>query len=75
VPVASSYSFWQTCRPGDQVYGGGGWVEGGDSTSPLFESAPSGDLHSWYVAVDNESTTGHTVHIYALCGPGALSYQ
>jgi hypothetical protein len=53
-PADSSYHHI-TCDTGgySQVYGGGAWIENPTSTTVITESAPSGDLNSWYVQVEN----------------------
>jgi len=59
-----------TCGAGEQVYGGGAWIENPDGEEAVTESAPSGDLRSWYVEVTNNSPfVTFTTHVYALCGP------
>jgi Collagen triple helix repeat (20 copies) len=75
--TAKSLSENTGCAGSDQVYGGGAWIEtprGGEQA--ITESAPSGDLRSWYVEVTNgDPNNSYTVHFYALCGPAGLSYQ
>jgi hypothetical protein len=62
------------CATGQQVYGGGAWVENPDGDQSVTESAPSGDLRSWYVEVTNNSPfVTFTAHVYALCGPSGLT--
>lgn len=64
------------CLPGDQAYGGGAWIENPDGDQAVTESAPSGDLGSWYVEVTNNSPfVTFTAHAYVLCGPGNLTYR
>jgi hypothetical protein len=58
-----------SCRTGDYVYGGGGWVEGGDQLTPITQDAPGGDLMHWHVTMWNGDTTSRTLHGYILCGP------
>jgi hypothetical protein len=63
-----------TCATGQQVYGGGAWIENPDGDQAVTESAPSGDLRSWYVEVTNNSPfVTFTTHLYALCGPSGLT--
>jgi hypothetical protein len=63
------------CLTGDQAYGGGAWVENPDGDQSVTESAPSGDLGSWYVQVTNTNPFDtFTAHAYVLCGPGNLTY-
>jgi hypothetical protein len=69
-----------TCRTGDQVYGGGAWMEnndglGGAGLVTLEESAPSGDLTKWYAKARNDAFVTETLHAYAMCGTGPISYQ
>jgi hypothetical protein len=62
------------CGHYQQVYGGGAWVENPDGDQAVTESAPSGDLKSWYVEVTNNSPyVSFTVHAYALCGDPDLT--
>lgn len=62
------------CATGQQAYGGGAWVENPDGDQSVTESAPSGDLRSWYVEVTNNSPfVTFTAHVYALCGPSGLT--
>ena len=63
-----------TCGSNDYAYGGGAWIEGPNSLTVITESAPSGDLHSWYVeGASSDLVSSHTVHAYALCGPSRLT--
>ncbi len=59
------------CNVGDQVYGGGAWIE--SNLSNISESAPSGDLTGWYVRVNDAEAFTDTYHAYALCGPAGLT--
>jgi hypothetical protein len=79
ISIGGAGSVVAVCRSGDQVYGGGAWMEhafaGSTDNVVLQESAPSGDLTKWYAAATNSGFTSHTLHVYAFCGPGGLSYQ
>jgi hypothetical protein len=64
----------KACNPGDQVYGGGAFVDNPDGNQLIIESAPNGDLAGWDAGVTYVLTSGavvKTLHVYALCGPKA----
>jgi hypothetical protein len=70
----ATHSAHLICAAGQQVYGGGAWIENPDGDQAVTESAPSGDLRSWYVEVTSNSPfVTFTTHIYALCGPSGLT--
>lgn len=56
---------------GDSVIGGGYWSETNRYVN-VYENAPSGDRHSWYVSVSSATdflgnVTSEALHIYAYC--------
>ena len=58
------------CNSGDEVYGGGVWIENPSGQQEVTEDAPSGDLTAWFVEVTNNDVINtYTFHFYALCGP------
>jgi hypothetical protein len=64
-----------SCYGSDQVYSGGFWI-GSNTDTYVNESAPSGDLHGWYVEISSADTLDPwNYSVYALCGPSGLSYQ
>jgi len=74
VPAGSSKEMSVGCRTGDKVYGGGAWIENPIAGASLTESAPSGDLGSWYAAVQNNDPIAHILHVFAMCGPSGIDY-
>jgi collagen triple helix repeat protein len=70
----ANYTTHLPCSDGQQTYGGGAWVENPDGDQAVTESAPSGDLTSWYVEITNNSPfVTFTGHAYVLCGPPGLT--
>jgi hypothetical protein len=80
VGAANGAELRVTCQGGEgdvdtNIYGGGAWIENGTSTTVITERAPSGDLTSWYVHVQNgDPFNNYTFHAYALCGPAGLGF-
>ena len=85
-PAGVSGLYWQTdtatvppgnintervgCKAGDEVYSGGVWIENPNNQEAISEDAPSGDLSSWYIQVENSDLLhSYALHFYALCGP------
>lgn len=60
----------------DSVIGGGYWIDS-PYLANVFESAPSGNRHSWYVSVEPGlnalETRVATLHVYAYCTPEKLA--
>ncbi|MBO0802491.1 MAG: collagen-like protein [Nocardiopsaceae bacterium] len=74
VPAATDVAETENCPSGEQIYGGGGWVENASSQISTVEDAPGGDLADWHFKVANSDPfNGYTAHVYALCGPSGLT--
>lgn len=72
VPAGGTDTDRVICNAGDEVYGGGVWIENPNHLQQITEDAPSGDMTSWYGQVqNNDIANSYTVHFYALCGPKA----